>query len=198
MVFARKFDPTNFPFAINEKPLSLEKGKDLEDRVVGALKPIENQVFSLEEKLARKIDGLASMLLDFTGTIANSDQSPHGTEEEMDAKDDELILALLPIMDGLEASFLVAERSNAEGLYGETFEKTRLAYLELEKIFKKLNISKIPSVGKELDSRVHIPVGIANETGLPDYTITKEESAGYVRNGRVIRQAKVIVAKNEG
>ena len=198
MDFIRTIDPHKFPFAIEENPLPLKETKEAEEGMVTILRAIEDQVVGFEKELLGRIDHLESIILEFKGIITNVSESPPETKEKGDDRDEELIRHLLPVMDGLEASLQFTRQRSEDDVSEESIEKTKFAHMELETIFEKLNITKISSVGEELDSKLHIPVGVAGGTGLPDYTITQEKLSGYIRNGEVIRQTKVIVAKNDG
>ena len=103
-----------------------------------------------------------------------------------------LVEKLLPIMDNLEKAKEVGE-------YMGLKDGTLLIEKQMRKVLSEEKVEKIKSEGEDFNPSEHEAVQI-EETGK-DYkvdTVIKEWQSGYRLGGKVIRTAKVVVAKGGG
>jgi molecular chaperone GrpE len=104
-----------------------------------------------------------------------------------------LISALLPVMDNFERTVQHLEA-------GADAETMLTAIRAVEKQFRGVlqgqNLKRIPSVGEPFDPELHEAVGIAKSEEHPDETVVEEFEPGYRLGDRVIRPAKVRVARS--
>lgn len=63
-------------------------------------------------------------------------------------------------------------------------------------ILKAHQIEEIKTVGELLDTRLHESVG-EEVNDAPEHTIIREVDGGYIMKGKVVKVAKVVVAKKE-
>jgi len=118
----------------------------------------------------------------------------------------DILEALLPVLDGLEAGLKSggrhAYRLHRQGspeavtltawLDGQRLLRDRLlAILEAE------GIRPIPAVGRPFDPYRHVAMGTVKDESLPDGQITAEEQRGYAAGDRVLRYARVVVVRNK-
>ena len=101
------------------------------------------------------------------------------------------VVKMLPTLEALEQALKQAPRD-------EEFEKWSEGVIkivqQLEKVLLEMGIEKIRSVGEKFDPEVHEAVEViagAGESGA----IVEEVQTGYKLNGKVIRPAKVKVAR---
>ncbi len=64
------------------------------------------------------------------------------------------------------------------------------------KVMQDHDVEEIKTVGEIFNPEVHEAIS-EEESDLPEHTIVKEVEAGYVMKGKVIKVAKVVVAKNK-
>ncbi|HKV42392.1 MAG TPA: nucleotide exchange factor GrpE [Blastocatellia bacterium] len=72
--------------------------------------------------------------------------------------------------------------------------------LLLERLMAVLNsagVVAIESSGKPFDPEFHRAIAIERNNGIPSGTIISQERKGYTLDGRILRYAEVVVAKNE-
>jgi molecular chaperone GrpE len=62
-------------------------------------------------------------------------------------------------------------------------------------VLKSYKVEEIKTVGEKLDTRVHEAAGEEEVEGKEPGTIVREIDGGYTMGGRVIKPAKVIIAK---
>ena len=66
---------------------------------------------------------------------------------------------------------------------------------QLDKFLKDRGVEEIKTLGEKFNPELHEAVGQCPAKGTESGIITKECSAGYVMNGKVIMVAKVIIAE---
>jgi molecular chaperone GrpE len=102
-----------------------------------------------------------------------------------------LIKDLITVLDSFDLALVSlegeSEKKTQKGLY--------LIRQQLEDILKGQGLERVTvSVGKEFDPNLHDAVASV-ESDKPSGTITEEVEKGYLLNGKLIRPARVKVAK---
>jgi molecular chaperone GrpE len=70
-----------------------------------------------------------------------------------------------------------------------------LTLARLDEALERAGVREVPAVGLPFDSSRMLAVGFARVAGAVDGTVTDVEQAGYERDGRVLRPARVRVAR---
>jgi molecular chaperone GrpE len=98
---------------------------------------------------------------------------------------------LLPVKDSLELAVENADRADVQAL-----AEGQAATLQLlSKAFEKLNIVEINPVGQPFDPERHEAMMTQPSETVEPNTVLKVVQRGYEVNGRLLRPARVIVAK---
>jgi len=131
----------------------------------------------------------------------------------------DILKALLPVLDGLEAGLESGERqvalltSHSPSLAGEDgggegqdsqAAATLAAWLDGQRLLRdrllvllnEAGIQPVPTVGQPFDPYRHVAVGTIEDETLPDGQIVAEERRGYAAGDHVLRYAEVVVVKN--
>jgi len=104
----------------------------------------------------------------------------------------DLILKILPILDNFE----LVENKLPEQLKNDKNIKGLLQIkVQIKDFLKNQKIEEIKSVGKKFDPNFHEVIGEAQVRGKEQGIIVEEIQKGYKFNERIIRIAKVRVAK---
>jgi molecular chaperone GrpE len=103
-----------------------------------------------------------------------------------------VLTELFPIAEHLERAVQAATGRKRDNRIVEGIE---LVQKDLNKIFDKHGIERIPTVGECFDPEVHEAVAAVESEDACEGEILEEIQAGFKRNGRLIRPAKVVVAK---
>lgn len=74
-------------------------------------------------------------------------------------------------------------------------EGLELVRKDIEKVFEKYGIERIPALGEIFDPEVHEAVAVVEAEGVSEGTIVEELHPGYRRSGSLLCPAKVVVAK---
>ncbi|MBN1867990.1 nucleotide exchange factor GrpE [Candidatus Sumerlaeota bacterium] len=67
----------------------------------------------------------------------------------------------------------------------------------LTKLFEWHGLQSMDPVGRRVDLNRHEVVEVIKTDSIPDETIVEVRQKGYMFNGKVLRDARVVVAKNE-
>ncbi|MGI6314554.1 MAG: nucleotide exchange factor GrpE [Patescibacteria group bacterium] len=67
---------------------------------------------------------------------------------------------------------------------------------QFENVLKNYNVEEIKTIGEMFNPEQHEAIG-QEDSDKPEHTILKEVDAGYMMKGKIIKVAKVIVAKNK-
>jgi molecular chaperone GrpE len=101
----------------------------------------------------------------------------------------ELLKKILPIVDDFEKALSFENNPYAEGM--------QMIYRQLVDFLKKEGVEKMETVGKEFDPNLHEAVSWV-ESEDKDGIIVEEMQAGYTYKGKLLRPARVKVARKGG
>lgn len=104
---------------------------------------------------------------------------------------------ILPILDGFDNLFHFAQQSEIKPneVLGNWLQTLETLYRRLLLTLEKEGLIPIPSVGKLLDLSQHEVLDVREVPGVEENVIVEEVVRGYRFGRRIIRDAKVIVAK---
>ena len=105
-----------------------------------------------------------------------------------------LAQAILPVRDSLEAGLAAAAKA------GETvlLEGQRATLRLLDEAFAASGIREINPVGELFDPNKHEALSLVPAPGVAANTVLEVVQKGYELNERLLRAAKVLVARGEG
>lgn len=106
-------------------------------------------------------------------------------------KAQELVTALLPVLDNFERALQVKATEETKSL----LDGITMVYRQFLDALKEQGVSVIESVGKEFDPNFHHAVMQAEVEDKPSNTVIEELQKGYMLKDRVIRPAMVKVNK---
>lgn len=103
-----------------------------------------------------------------------------------------LVEELLPVLDNFERTLAAAEKAaSLENL----IEGVRAVERQLRRALERANVERIEATGRPYDPERHEALAVLESEDHPDETVIDEIEAGYTMHGRVVRPAKVRVAK---
>jgi molecular chaperone GrpE len=163
--------------------------------------------FKANTLLEVQVEQTQETLVALQKTIARQDDlidalSEHQQEAVQAARSD-LILAMLPALDGLEAA-LESGRRQIEQFGGtEEARATLAAWLDglrlvrdrMLDVLVQAEVQPIPAVGHPFDPHLHVAVGVDTTGRSPAGTIVAEDRRGYRSPAGVLRYAEVVVSR---
>lgn len=143
----------------------------------------------LEEK-EKEIEEYRKALLQLRADFENyKRRSARHFEEVGEFAKSELLKRLLPVVDNFERALSFENNPFAEGM--------QMIYRQLVDFLSKEGLQRMETVGKKFDPNLHEAVGWV-ESESEDGIIVEETLAGYTYRGRLLRPARVKVAKKGG
>jgi molecular chaperone GrpE len=104
----------------------------------------------------------------------------------------EVMLKLLPIYDMLLQAHQQIAKEQAESQLSKGME---LIFKEFEKIFKEEGVTAMEPAGKPYDPLKHEVLGAVEQAGVEDGTVVDVFQNGFMMGEKVLRTAKVRIAK---
>ena len=157
---------------------------------------VEGQADPKDEAIARladERDRLKDQLLRAMAEAQNVQRRlRQQAEEDRKYAAQPLVERLLPVLDSFERSLAAAEQgSSFEALLDGVKAVDRM----LRQVLESAAVKRIPAVGIAYDPQFHEALLTHATDEHPEDTVTDEIEAGYTLHGRVVRPAKVRVAK---
>ncbi|MCF7869776.1 MAG: nucleotide exchange factor GrpE [Candidatus Omnitrophica bacterium] len=103
-----------------------------------------------------------------------------------------LISELIGILDNFELSIKYADKKNDFKLMHQGVD---MIIKQLHALLKSKGLEKIKTVGEKFDPHKHDALAIVEGQDVDSDTVVEEMQAGYLLSGRILRPAKVKVAK---
>jgi molecular chaperone GrpE len=113
--------------------------------------------------------------------------------EELAAIGKEKVLEdVFPLVEHMERAMKAAkEVGDQTGI----LEGIEMVYQELLRVLEKNGVQRIDTVGKPFDPKIHEAVSVAPHPDYPEDTVVEEVKAGFVKDGKLLRPASVVVAQ---
>jgi len=103
-----------------------------------------------------------------------------------------LISELIGILDNFELSIKYADEKNDFKLMHQGVD---MIIKQLHALLKSKGLEKIKTVGEKFDPHKHDALTIVEDQDVDSDTVVEELQTGYMLSGRILRPAKVKVAK---
>jgi molecular chaperone GrpE len=105
---------------------------------------------------------------------------------------EQLIIDILPVVDDFERSLHVSKERRE---FGPFYKGIELIYRKFLKLLESKGVKQIDSEGKPFDVDLHDALMQISKENVAPNTVIEEVEKGYLYNDKVIRHAKVVVAK---
>lgn len=150
----------------------------------------EDPVQKLSEERDRLLASLQRTQADFQNFRARAERERAQWREETIA---ETLLTILPALDNLERALAAAR---AGGTLEALTQGVSQVVAQVERVLSSLGISKVAAEGKSFDPKFHeVLCEVPAPEGAKPGEVVSVVEAGYQLHGRVIRPARVTVAR---
>lgn len=164
---------------VGEKALGHPSYAELEEQLTVA----EKKAHENWDRAARAVAELENIRRRSEREIANAHR--YGTEK--------LLLDCLPVMDSLEQALQLSEKENYQGMT-EGLHLTAKLFLD---VLQKNGVQQIDPQGQPFNPQEHEAMSIQENEEVDPNTILTVFQKGYRLHDRIIRPARVIVAKRK-
>jgi molecular chaperone GrpE len=162
-------------------------GEDFSPAPASATETTDEAIQRLREDNRRLTDQLLRKQADFENARKRLAREK---EEFQKFSLSQAIQALLPILDGFE----LALKNEATG---EDYRRgIEIIYLQLLGTLQRMGLESIESVGKPFDPNLHEAIAAIETDAYPDQHVVDEMQRGYMFKQRLLRPARVRVAKS--
>lgn len=175
-------DPTN-----DAPAYDAQQGEDLA-AVSDELEQHREQVKELEDQLLRRVAEFQNYRRRTEAELGQAAERGRG----------EVVLQMLDVLDDLRRSLEAAEQAEEEG-GGPAYQALKagvdLVYKKFEDALAALGVQPIDAVGQPFDEELHEAMMQQEAEGAEPGTVVGEVQRGYRMGERVLRHARVIVAR---
>ncbi len=165
-------------------------GREPEAAAIDELETLSRQLAEAETSLA----GMRETLLRERADLDNQrKRMQRDLEQSLKFANEKLLRELLPVYDGIEHG-LAADNADAAALR----EGLQLTLKALHKLGEANGLVEINPVGQPFDATQAEAMSMVESREHPPGTVLNVMQKGYMLNGRLLRPALVIVAKEPG
>ncbi|MCR5346785.1 MAG: nucleotide exchange factor GrpE [Fretibacterium sp.] len=177
---------------LHEDNVLIPEDGDPEETLSDKKSESESKVENPDERITALEQELAASRADFYN------YRQRVTREKQEARrrtEEDVITALLPVLDNLDRALMVPEDGSAR----DVLVGVRMVQRQFLSALEELGVSVIPTEGQRFDANFHEAVGtVPADTPEQDGAVVNEQLRGYrTKEGRVLRAARVIVGKAE-
>ncbi|MDI6839807.1 MAG: nucleotide exchange factor GrpE [bacterium] len=115
-------------------------------------------------------------------------------EELVNYASERLILELIPVLDNFERGLSSLRDIKSDNL-DDFYRGIELIYDRFKELLEKEGIKSFSAVGEKFNPARHEAVSVTDSGDCPPDTVVSELCKGYILKDKVIRPAKVVVAK---
>jgi len=177
----KQTDPSVHEETVEEREKDLPSREDEQDIVV-ALEEARNKLQESEEKVLR-------LAADFENTKKRLERE---RDTSLKYAEENILKELLPGIDNIERAMDQAQETNSIESLLEGVELTRNGLLAT---LEKFGVTAIESEGRPFDPNMHEAIAMEETDVMEPNSILREFQKGYFYKDRLLRPAKVIVAK---
>lgn len=154
--------------------------------------PVYNTSPSPQEDLGETISRLMRDNADLLQEVENLKQSSSGSAET-----GKLLKSLLPTLDGFDRVLHLGRAYPQDDTIDNWLKSVESIYFRLLNTLENYGLYQLKTVGSKVNLNLHEVVEYRPSIDYPNDTIIRERQKGYILHGRLLREAKVIVAYNE-
>jgi len=153
---------------------------------------------SVEQELKQELAKLNDRYLRLAADFDNFRKRQVKERQDLIAYSNEsLVLDMLPVLDNLERALAaVGGASDAADGHAGVIKGVELTSRMFHQILARNGVERINAVGQKFDPHRHDAIAHVESDEAEPETVVEEAQAGYLLNARVIRPAKVKVAKS--
>lgn len=194
---SHKKEPKHQEPEIEEQPNPEATGEELGDVVVEDFEALYKEIQQLtserdeaKEQVIRTLADLQNYQRDFQNYRKRNHQEMALLRQ---MATEQFVTELLPVLDNFERTI---SHLDSGATVESLVEGIKAVERQLRSALETQSVRRIMSVGEPFDPEMHEALGTESGTELPDDTVVVEIEPGYRMGEKVIRPARVKVAKN--
>lgn len=174
------FEPVAQPLPVHSE--SRDGGADLVSAYSVAVQQLQSQMEALVQAAERRAAAEQS------GNAPVTAASDHEMRQ--------IAKGLLPGMDAIDRIVEAAEQvDRTDEFFTNWLISIKALQVRFRRILEDIGVVAISAVGSEVNLEIHDVVAVVPAGEFPPDTIVKEQQTGYYFRGKLLRDAKVVVAQ---
>ncbi len=153
----------------------------------GAIEQLREELAKAEAKAAESWDTLMRLQAEMDNQRKRSEKQVSDAHKYAVQK---FVEQLLPVIDSLEMGL------QAEGDLDSIREGMNLTLKQFESVMEKSNLEAVSPLGEKFNPELHQAMAMQPSDEYDDGVVSSVMQKGYTLNGRLVRPAMVMVAKN--
>jgi molecular chaperone GrpE len=113
--------------------------------------------------------------------------------ETIERMQDQLLLEMLPLADNLER---ILRNQVNDSHCAQLRDGIRLTYRDFQNALKRYGIEQMQALNRPFDPNFHEATALVNRPSQPGGIVVEVLQSGYLRDGRVLRPARVVVSSD--
>ncbi len=166
-----------------DEQMDVDQSEESED----AIEQLREELAKAENKAAESWDTLIRLQAEMDNQRKRSEKQVSDAHKFAVQK---FVEQLLPVIDSLEMGL------QAEGDLESIREGMSLTLKQFESVMEKSNLEAIDPLGEKFDPEFHQAMAMQPSEEYDDGMVSAVMQKGYTLNGRLVRPAMVMVAKN--
>ncbi|AXA36314.1 Heat shock protein GrpE [Candidatus Sumerlaea chitinivorans] len=150
---------------------------------------------SREEGRRDLLEAVSASLLEIERLQDLTEQLKHRSAQPEELE--KFMRSILPTLDAFERVLSLARTYPKSEEIDNWLKAVESIYFRLLSMLENYGLYQLKCVGKKVDLNLHEVVEYRPSTEHPDETVIAERQKGYVFRGKLLRDAKVVVAYNE-
>ena len=167
----------------SEEQMDVEQTEDAE----GAIEQLREELAKAEEKASESWNTLMRLQAEMDNQRKRNEKQVSDAHKFAVQK---FVEQLLPVIDSLEMGL------QAEGDLESIREGMNLTLKQFESVMEKSNLESVSPLGEKFNPDLHQAMAMQPSDEYDDGVVSAVMQKGYTLNGRLIRPAMVMVAKN--
>lgn len=128
-------------------------------------------------------------------SLARTLQSKKATPDRQELK--RFFKSAVQLLDGFDRILMMSEQAELSEEMQNWLKSVSALQTRMMKLFERFGLRAMDPVGKKVDLDRHEVIEVLRTDSIPDETVVEVRQKGYIFEGKVLRDAQVVVAKNE-
>ncbi|MDK2972460.1 MAG: molecular chaperone GrpE [Candidatus Sumerlaeota bacterium] len=148
---------------------------------------------------SREEPGLLERTAEFLAELGRLAELAQEMERRQEVSSEEevrnVVRSMLPVLDALDRVLeYAASKSDCDEEFANWVKTVEAVSVKLTRSLEKVGLTPLSAVGTQVDLDLHDVVEMRPSREYPEGTVIEERQKGYYFRGRLLRDAKVVVA----
>jgi len=157
---------------------------------------VDNAFATLQQDVAAAQDKYARLAAEFENYKKRSEREQ---QRSIAFANEKILVALLPVLDHLDSAVNAAKKSLDQAAESDALvsmvDGINLVLKQFTEVMGKFGVAVFSAAGEQFDPNKHEAVAQLESSEVDEGTVLEEYQKGYILNDRLVRAARVVVAK---